>query len=65
MIDDRTCTRRDQNAFTGEFIWTRDSNRFGWASFLGADVEPIGNGHQPLFEDVNFEPVAWERLRRA
>jgi acetyl esterase/lipase len=36
MIDDRTCTRQDQNAFTGEFIWTRDSNHFGWASFLGA-----------------------------
>lgn len=45
MIDDRTCTRPDQNAFTGEFIWTRDSNRFGWASFLG--VEPGSDGVSP------------------
>ena len=45
MIDDRTCTRPDQNAFTGEFIWTRASNRFGWTSFLG--MEPGGDNVSP------------------
>lgn len=44
MIDDRTCVR-DGDPLTGEFIWTRESNRFGWASLLGAapggeDVPP-------------------------
>jgi acetyl esterase/lipase len=37
MIDDRTCTDPDQNPYTGEFIWTRESNRFGWASLLGEE----------------------------
>jgi len=35
MLDDRTCITDDPNAFAGEFIWTPDSNRFGWASLLG------------------------------
>ncbi len=44
MIDDRTCVD-DVDPLTGEFVWTRDSNRFGWQSLLGvppggADVSP-------------------------
>ena len=35
MLDDRTATSTDVNSYTGEFIWTRESNRFGWASLLG------------------------------
>lgn len=35
MIDDRTAVRTDLNPFVGEFVWTRESNRFGWQSLLG------------------------------
>lgn len=45
MLDDRTVTTEDPHPHTGEFIWTHDANRFGWASLLGqepggADVSP-------------------------
>jgi len=45
MIDDRTCTLAEPHPYTGEFIWTREANRFGWISLLGhepggADVPP-------------------------
>lgn len=35
MLDDRTCTRSDPNPYTGEFVWTRAHNHFGWRSLLG------------------------------
>jgi acetyl esterase/lipase len=35
MIDDRTVTRSDPHPYTGEFIWTAESNRFAWTSLLG------------------------------
>ena len=45
MIDDRTCTRSDPHPYAGEFIWTHQSNIFGWTALLGAapggdDVSP-------------------------
>jgi acetyl esterase/lipase len=47
MLDDRTGSTADENAnaHTGEFVWTRGSNRFGWSAMLGrepggADVSP-------------------------
>lgn len=45
MLDDRTCTESDPNAYTGEFVWTRAHNRFGWSALLGCapgaeDVPP-------------------------
>ena len=45
MLDDRTCVSLDPNPFSGDFVWNRDSNRFGWESLLGvepgrADVSP-------------------------
>ena len=45
MLDDRTVSTADPHPYTGEFLWTHDSNRFGWASLLGqepggADVSP-------------------------
>ncbi len=45
MLDDRTVTRPDPHPYTGEYIWTADSNRFGWTALLGkepgsADVSP-------------------------
>lgn len=42
MLDDRTVTRPDPNPHTGEFVWTPENNRFGWASLLGR--EPGGEG---------------------
>jgi len=45
MIDDRTCTTADPHPHAGEYIWTAESNVFGWTSLLGkapggADVDP-------------------------
>lgn len=44
MIDDRVCTEAP-HPFAGEFVWTSHSNRFGWASLLGA--EPGGSDVSP------------------
>ncbi|MDB5479115.1 MAG: arylesterase [Caulobacteraceae bacterium] len=46
MLDDRTVTRPDPSPYVGQFVWTPDSNRFGWTSLLGgppgaADVSPF------------------------
>ncbi|HMP55031.1 MAG TPA: alpha/beta hydrolase [Novosphingobium sp.] len=41
MLDDRTCTHPDPHPYTGEFVWTAEKNRFGWASLLG--MEPGGD----------------------
>lgn len=38
MLDDRTCTRDDPHSYTGEFVWDRHNNHFGWSALLG--VEP-------------------------
>jgi triacylglycerol lipase len=35
MLDDRTCVTPDPHPYAGEFIWTPNNNRFGWASLLG------------------------------
>ncbi len=35
MLDDRTVTDSEPNPFTGEYMWTRAYNRFGWSSLLG------------------------------
>ena len=45
MLDDRTVTTPDPHPYTGEYIWTADSNRFGWTALLrkepgSADVSP-------------------------
>ena len=42
MLDDRTVSTTDPHPYVGEFIWTPDANRFGWASLLGE--EPGGAG---------------------
>ena len=38
MLDDRTGSSSDPHPHCGEFVWTPNSNRFGWRSLLG--VEP-------------------------
>ncbi len=35
MLDDRTGSVGDSNPVTGQFMWKREDNRFGWASLLG------------------------------
>ncbi len=35
MIDDRTVSQADAHPHTGEFVWTREHNRFGWSALLG------------------------------
>jgi triacylglycerol lipase len=43
MLDDRTVTR-PPHPTAGQFVWTRDSNRFGWTALLG---------HEPGGDDVS------------
>ncbi|MGH8783056.1 alpha/beta hydrolase [Paraburkholderia sp.] len=38
MLDDRTCMDPAPHPFAGEFVWTRQSNVFGWSSLLGETV---------------------------
>lgn len=45
MLDDRSCIDRDPNRSTGEYVWTREGNLFGWTAFLGA--EPGGRDISP------------------
>jgi triacylglycerol lipase len=45
MLDDRTCVTPDPHPHVGDFIWTPQSNDFGWSSLLGVapgspDVSP-------------------------
>lgn len=35
MIDDRTCRTATPHPFAGEYVWTAESNVFGWTSLLG------------------------------
>jgi acetyl esterase/lipase len=44
MLDDRTGAA-DPHPYCGEFVWTRNSNRFGWQALLG--VEP-GSADVPV-----------------
>lgn len=41
MLDDRTC-RDNANPNTGEFIWTPESNAFGWSCLLGCPAGAEG-----------------------
>jgi acetyl esterase/lipase len=45
MLDDRTVVETDPSPYVGQFVWTREANRFGWTSLLGqepggADISP-------------------------
>ena len=64
MLDHRTggdqC--RYNNATTGEFIWTRASNRFGWAALQGsyAPTDHRKGWFSPsLAEDLSGLPPTW------
>jgi len=53
MIDDRPLA--DPHPYTGEFIWTHDSNRFGWTSLLGQP--PGGEGVSPYAAAARAEKL--------
>ena len=46
MLDDRTGVQGTAENNTGEFIWTKENNRFGWASYLGGETK-LNNGSIP------------------
>jgi len=56
MIDDRTVTANPPHPFTGEFVWTAASNRFGWRSLLGRD--PGGPDVSPYAAAARAESLA-------
>lgn len=45
MLDDHTVVETEPNPVTGAYVWTRQSNRFGWESMLpsvpGAPDTPV------------------------
>jgi|SRR5215217_321799 len=56
MLDDRTCITADPNPWTGEFIWNRQHNLFGWTSLLG--VAPGGPDVSPYAAAARAENLA-------
>jgi acetyl esterase/lipase len=56
MLDDRTVTADPPHPYTGEFIWTRDTNRFGWTALLGR--EPGSDGISPYAAAARAENLA-------
>jgi len=54
MIDDRE--HPEPHGYVGEFIWTAQSNRFGWASILGR--EPGGEGVSPYAAAARAEDLS-------
>ena len=44
MLDDRTGSSQHVPSFIGNYVWTEDSNRFGWTSLLGV---PAGSSGVP------------------
>jgi acetyl esterase len=64
MIDHRTGGDADPrpNPMVGEFLWTRELNRFGWTSLRGAAGIPgerIGHFSPALAEDLSGLPPAY------
>ena len=54
MLDDRTCLVRD-SGFRGEWVWTRENNRFGWSALLGG--APGGEGVSPYAAPARAESL--------
>jgi len=59
MLDDRTGTdTQPGDPLTGEFVWTRQRNRFGWQAYLG-DAPAAAPQVPARVEDVSGLPRAW------
>jgi acetyl esterase/lipase len=56
MLDDRTVTHAEPHPFVGEFVWTPESNRFGWTALLGR--EPGGEDVSPYAAPARAESLA-------
>lgn len=56
MLDDRTVTLDPPHSYTGEFIWLRESNRFGWTALL--NQEPGSEGISPYAAAARAENLA-------
>jgi acetyl esterase/lipase len=56
MIDDRTCSRTDPHPYSGEFVWTRQNNAFGWEALLG--VPPGSEGVSPYAAAARAEDLS-------
>jgi len=55
MIDDRTVVDPSPHPYTGEYIWTPESNAFGWESLLG--VKPGSDGVSPYAAAARAESL--------
>lgn len=53
MLDDRTCVTPEPNPYTGEFVWTPESNHYGWSSLLGH--EPGLDGVSPYASPARID----------
>ena len=59
MLDDRTCTpEQPGDPLVGEFIWTRQSNQYGWRSYLG-DAPAEAPQVPARLEDFAGLPPTW------
>lgn len=56
MIDDRTVTTQNPHPYVGEYVWTTDANRFGWAALLGQ--EPGSDGVSPYAAAARADDLA-------
>lgn len=56
MLDDRTVTMTDPHPYVGEYVWTREADRFGWTCLLGR--EPGGEGVSPYAAAARAEDLA-------
>jgi acetyl esterase/lipase len=56
MLDDRTVTTDNPHPYVGEFIWTPESNRFGWTALL--NQEPGSPGVSPYAAAARAESLA-------
>lgn len=56
MLDDRTVASLEPHPYTGEYIWTRDANRFGWTALLGQ--EPGGPDVSPYAAAARADHLA-------
>jgi acetyl esterase/lipase len=55
MLDDRSVTTTDPHPYSGEYIWTAESNRFGWTALLGQ--EPGGPDVSPYAAAARAEKL--------
>ena len=59
MLDHRTGTdEMPGDPLTGEFIWTRERNQFGWSAYLG-EAERAAPQVPALVDDFTNLPPTW------